>query len=43
MVGLVEFFTVYLNLYPNVNTFDKNNRYLKELIKITYDPFINPF
>ena len=33
----------YLRLSSRINTFDKNNRCLKELIKIVYDPPISTF
>ena len=31
-------FTIYLSLSSHISTFDKNNRCLEELMKITYDP-----
>ena len=36
-------FIDYLSLSFHICTFDKNYRYLEELIKITYDPLISPF
>ena len=32
-------FIVYLNLSSRISTFNKNYKYLKELIKIAYDPY----
>ena len=34
---------VYLILSSRISTFDKNNRCLKKLIKIAYDPHISTF
>ena len=33
----------YVSLSYHINTFDKNYRCLEKLMKITYDPPINPF
>ena len=35
---LESLFIVYLSLFSHINTFNKNYKYFKELIKITYDP-----